>query len=285
MPTFETPTPISAHVDVPVGDVRIGAGDRDTTVVEVRPSDASSADDRRVPERTAVELRDGEIRVKAPRPPFLRPTAGGSIDVTIELPAGSNLHAIGAIADFDCSGPLGETRVKTGLGHARLDRADTVSVKTGVGDIGVAHVTGHAEVTTGSGEVRLRELDATAVVRNSNGDTWIGTARGDLRVKAANGSIAIDATHASVAAKSANGDVRLDDAVRGSVVLETHLGDVEVGVRQGTAAWLDLNASAGKVRNTLDAADGPGPSAKTVEVRARTSGGEILVRRTGAEAT
>jgi hypothetical protein len=35
----------------------------------------------------------------------------------------------------------------------------------------------------------------------------------------------------------------------------------------------------------LDAADRPGPSAKTVEVRARTSVGEILVRRTGVEAT
>ena len=139
--------------------------------------------------------------------------------------------------------------------------------------------TGHAEVTTGSGDVRLRELDGSAVIKNSNGDTWIGAAGGDLRVNAANGDIAVDLAHASVGAKSANGDVRLGEVVRGSVVLETKMGDLEVGVREGTAAWLDVNSRFGHVHNSLDAADAPEPSAETVEVRARTSVGEIVIRR------
>jgi hypothetical protein len=67
--------------------------------------------------------------------------------------------------------------------------------------------------------------------------------------------------------------------VRGSVVLETQIGDLEVGIRDGTAAWLDVSAKAGKVHNALDAADAPEPSAETVEVRARTSVGEIVIRR------
>ena len=75
---------------------------------------------------------------------------------------------------------------------------------------------------------------------------------------AANGSIAVDVAHASVVAKTANGDVRLGEVVRGSVVLETRVGDLEVGIREGTAAWLDVSASAGKVHNALEAADAPG---------------------------
>jgi DUF4097 and DUF4098 domain-containing protein YvlB len=127
--------------------------------------------------------------------------------------------------------------------------------------------------------VRLRELDSSAVIKNSNGDTWVGVAGGDLRLNAANGSIAVDLAQASVGAKSANGDVRLGEVVRGSVVLETKIGDLEVGIREGTAAWLDVNSRFGHVRNGLDAADGPEASAETVEVRARTSVGEVVVRR------
>jgi hypothetical protein len=40
-----------------------------------------------------------------------------------------------------------------------------------------------------------------------------------------------------------------------------------------------VNARAGKVHNTLDAADGPERSAETVEVRAHTSAGSVVIRR------
>ena len=79
--------------------------------------------------------------------------------------------------------------------------------------------------------------------------------------------------------KSSNGDVRLGDAVRGAAVLETKLGDVEIGIREGTAAWLDVRAAAGRVHNALDAAAAPEESADTVEVRARTAAGDVVIRR------
>jgi len=280
MPTFDTPEPITATIDVAVGDVRISAGDRTATFVDVRPSDASNGEEVKAAELTRVEYANGQLLVKAPKPrSWLSRSGGGSIDVTIELPAGSHVHGSGQSVDFRCDGRLGECRIKTGLGHIRLDRADTLNLKSGIGDIGVERATGHAEVTAGSGDVRLRELDAGAAIKNSNGDTWVGVAGGDVRLSAANGSIAIDVAHASVVAKSANGDVRLGEVVRGSVVLETQLGDLEVGIREGTAAWLDARATAGTVHNDLDAAATPEPSAETVEVRARTTVGEIAIRR------
>jgi DUF4097 and DUF4098 domain-containing protein YvlB len=280
MPTFDTPDPVSATIDVVAGDVRITAGDRGATSVTVDPTDASNDEDRRAAEQTRVEYASGHLLVKAPKlRSWLPRSSGGSIDVTIEVPAGSHVHGGAALADFTCDGPLGGCRIKTGIGQIRLDRADTLSLKTGIGDVTVDRATGHADITAGSGEVRVRELDSSAVIKNSNGDTWVGAASGELQVSAANGNIAVDLAQAGVVAKSANGDVRLGEAVRKTVVLETKLGDLEVGIREGTAAWLDVRAAAGKVHNALDAADAPEPSSETVEVRARTSGGDVVIRR------
>jgi Toastrack DUF4097 len=280
MPTFATPEPISATIDVPVGDVRISAGDGEATIIDVRPSDASSNEDLKVAQRTRVEYADEQLLVKAPKlRSWLPRSAGGSVDVTIELPAGSRLQGAGQLTDFRCEGRLGDCRIKTGIGQIQLDAADTPRLKTGIGDIGVDRATGHADVTVASGDVRVRELDGSAVIKNSNGDTWVGAAGGELRVNAANGSIAVEAANAGVVAKSTNGDVRLGEVVRGSVVLETRLGDLEVGVREGTAAWLDVRANAGRVHNALDAAEAPEPSAETVEVRARTTAGSVVIRR------
>jgi Putative adhesin len=280
MPTFDTPKPITATIDVVVGDVQIRADGGAHTTVDVRASDASNEEDVKAAEQTRVQYANGQLLVKAPKLRSWLPRGmGGSIDVTIELPAGSNLRGAGQSTDFRCDGSFGDCRIKTGLGRIQIEQADTLNLKSGIGDIAVEHATGHAEVSASSGDVRLRELDTSAVVKNSNGDTWIGAAGGDVRVSAANGSITVGTAEASVVAKSANGDVRLGDAVRGSVVLETSLGDLEVGIREGTAAWLDVRASAGKVHNSLDAVEAPEPSAETVEVRARTSAGNVVVRR------
>jgi hypothetical protein len=280
MPAFDTPGPLRATIEVPLGGVRISAGDRATTAVDVLPSDATNDDDRRAAELTRVEYANGHLVVKAPKPRVrLGRSSGGSVEVAVELPAGSRVQAFGQAADFDCDGALGDCRIVTGLGHIRLDSTAALNAQSGSGDIGVDRVTGSAEVKTGSGAVRIRELGGSAVIRNSNGDTWIGAAGGNLRLKAANGDVAVDVARASVVAKTANGDVRVGDVARGSVVLETHMGDVEVGIREGTAAWLDVNASAGRVHNALAAAEAPESSAEAVRVRARTSIGDIVIRR------
>ena len=80
MRTFETPEPISATIDVAVGDVRISAVDGSATTVDVQPTDASSDEDVKVAELTRVEYANGELRVKAPKLRSWSPrSAGGSI--------------------------------------------------------------------------------------------------------------------------------------------------------------------------------------------------------------
>jgi DUF4097 and DUF4098 domain-containing protein YvlB len=282
MPTFDTPEPISVTIDLIVGYARIIATDRSDTVVEVRPSDGSRESDVKAAERTRVEYSQGRLLVKAPKPRGLSNylgRGGESIDVTIELPAGSHVHGATAVGDFHCDGRLGECRFKTAVGHIQVDHSGTLHLNSASGDITVDRAVGHTEVTTGSGTVRIREIDGTAVIKNSNGDSWVGEVSGDLRLNAANGDISVDRAHATVGAKTANGNVRIGEVMRGSVVLATACGELEVGIRESTAAWLDVSSQFGSVHNSLDASDGPKSSEETVEVRARTSYGDIVIRR------
>lgn len=280
MPTFHTPEPITATVEVGVGDIRIEASERADTVVEVRPSDPDKRSDVIAAEQTRVEYADGRLLVRAPKGRQRAPwRGGGSIDVRIGLPVGSQVDGEGGVATLRCSGRIGECRFKTGVGDIQVDAAGPLELKSGAGDVTVGQVVGRAHVTMGTGALGIGGIDGTAVIRNRNGDTWIGEVGGDARVNAANGKISIDRALASVAAKTANGDVRLGEVARGAVVAQSALGAVEVGVRDGVAAWLDLDTKFGTVRNDLDHAERPNPGEEAVEVHARTSLGDITIRR------
>src|SRR5262249_58332800 len=132
MPTFDTPEPISADLDLVVGDARIAASDRSDTVVEVRPSDGSHEPDVRAAEQTRVEYTAGRLLVKAPRQRglglFSKP---GSIDVTIDLPAGSRVHGDASVGAVHGAGRLGGCRVKTAAGGIRLAGAGPPHPTTG----------------------------------------------------------------------------------------------------------------------------------------------------------
>ncbi|MBV8931920.1 MAG: DUF4097 family beta strand repeat protein, partial [Kutzneria sp.] len=118
-----------------------------------------------------------------------------------------------------------------------------------------------------------------ASIKNSNGNTDIDAVTGDARIRAANGDISLGSVAAGVDAKTANGSIRVGEAVRGSVVLETAMGDLDVGIAAGTAAWLEVNTGYGHVRNLLDEAEGPERSDESVKVRARTAYGDITIHR------
>jgi DUF4097 and DUF4098 domain-containing protein YvlB len=281
MPTYDTPHPITVTVDLGVGDLRIIASDRTDTTVEVRPSDPAKKADVTAAEQARIEYTSGRLVVQAPKSWRQWAPWGGheSVDVVISLPAGSQLRGEAGVATLHGTGRLGDCRFKTGVGEIRLDQAGTVVLTTGGGDISAAELAGHAEIKTGTGTVRIDSIDGSAVIRNSNGDTWIGEITGELRVNTANGDITADAASDSVSAKTANGSVRLGQVRRGQVLAQTGTGDLQVGIRDGVAAWLDLDTHFGHVHNGLDAAGPPSEGEDSVEVRARSSYGDITVRR------
>lgn len=300
MPTFATPEPISVMIDLAAAKVRINASDRTDTVVDVRPGDQFSETDRYAAEQVQVEYADGRLLVRAdkdrPAPPlgwggsidklveaprnWARSLLGwgGSVDLTIDLPAGSRVEA-NAAADFRCEGRLGEVKFAASYGDIRLEETGRLQLKTGSGDISVTRSVGHADITSSNGDIRIGEIDGTAVVRTSNGDLRLGSVTGELRLKTAYGDITVDRALAGVAAKTAYGSVRIGEVVSGAVVLETAGGRLELGIREGTAAWLDVSSQYGTVEVSLDDCAGPGQSDETVEVRAHTAYGDIVIHR------
>jgi hypothetical protein len=284
MPKFDTPEPISVAIALLVGDIRITASDRSDTVVLVSPTDPSKKSDVKAAEETRIEYSQGRLLIRAPKSWRQYTPFGGSesIDVAIELPAGSHVEGEAAVAELGCEGRLGECRFSTSAGSMRLDETGPLHLSTSAGSVTVERVRGRAEIAA-SGQVLIREIDGPAVIKNLNGVTWVGEVTGDLRCNAANGDINVDRALGAVAAKTANGAVRIGEVVRGAIELGTAYGELEVGIREGTAALLDIRSHYGRVLNSLTASEGPGPSDEKVEVRASTSFGDILIHRSSAQ--
>jgi DUF4097 and DUF4098 domain-containing protein YvlB len=277
MPSFDTPEPISATAHVEAGSIQFTAGDRLDTVVEVQPRDPKRDQDVRAAGQTEVTYTSGVLTVRTPKSNLFGRT--GTVDVTVELPTGSRIDTTGAWVQVLGEGRLGEVRVKTSSGDVRLDTTGPLQLTASHGSITVDRIEGMAEITTSSGSLRVGLVDGPAVLKNSHGTTTVGAATGELRVSGANGDIEIRRAEDSVTATTAHGTLRVGDVARGTVQLETSYGAIEVGVREGTAAWLDVSSGSGQVRNTLTASGTPQKTEDTVKVRARTRYGNIDVRR------
>jgi DUF4097 and DUF4098 domain-containing protein YvlB len=281
MTTFETPQPIAVVVDVSVrADIWIVAGNRTETVVNVQPRSATRALDARVAEQTTVDYSDGRLQIR------LRPlrryswfSDGGAVDITVEVPIGCSLELKSGMGDLRCEGEFSSAELKTEMGHVRIDHCADLRVHTGQGDVTVERVAGRAEIKTGSGKVHIRDIDGTATIKNGNGNTRIVDAAGELHVSAANGDVALERAGATTTIKASNGNISIGEVARGTLTLQTAAGSLAVGVREGSAAWLDLSTKYGRVRNGLDAASGPGETDAKVEIRARSAYGDITVRR------
>ncbi|MGI5268058.1 DUF4097 family beta strand repeat-containing protein [Nonomuraea sp. CA-218870] len=296
MPAYDTPEPVLVLIELPTANVRINAGDRADTVVEVRPSDETDETDVAAARRTEVEYADGRLLVRGDREPsaglsidaLVRSPAawartllhgqGGSVDVTVDLPAGSRLD-IRSAASLRCRGPLGEVEFVTSYGDIQVEQAGRLRLKSTYGDISVHRASGHAEITSTHGDIRVGEIDGTALIRNSHGEIRLREITGDLRLTAAHSDATVDRALAGVAAKTAYGSLRIGEMISGSVVLETTGGGLELGIREGSAAWLDVSSRYGTVDVALDPSDGPTESDHVVEVRAHTAHGDIAIHR------
>ncbi|MFF3561251.1 DUF4097 domain-containing protein [Streptomyces sp. NPDC002574] len=280
MPTFDTPAPISVIARVDAGSISFTAGDRPDTVVEVLPRDPERDKDVRAAEQAEVTFANGVLTVRTKQRYLVGPS--GLVDVTVDLPVGSRVDITGSWTQVLGEGRLGEVRVKNSSGDVRFDTTGPLELTASHGSITVDRIEGSAEIATSSGSLCIGTVDGPAVLKNSHGSTSVEAAIGDLRVRGAHGNVDIARAEGSVTATVAHGTLRVAEVARGTVSLENSYGAIEVGVREGTAAWLDVSSERGQVRNTLADAEPPAKAEETVEVRARTRWGNIDVRRARA---
>jgi hypothetical protein len=178
MPNFDTPAAISAVVNLPAGRVQFIAADRADTVIEVLPLDAANDRDVKVAEQTTVDYRDGVLRIQASaKNPFLG--APGSIEVTVQLPAGSRVEVKAASAEFRGVGRLGEVAFDGAHGSIKLDEAASARLTIAAGDVSVGRLNGPAQISTQKGDIRITEAVRGAVVLSTQaGNVEIGAAPG-----------------------------------------------------------------------------------------------------------
>jgi len=284
---FSTPSPIAVSLDLYVADVRIAVCDRIDTIVEVRPRDPKKSADVKAAENTRVAYDDAartlSIVSRKPLNRFVNFSSKlpESIDVLIQLPSDSDVRSEAGLGDFQADGVLGTVAVKTDFGAVRLAETGPLNVRNGVGEVSVEGVSGSAEVHPSSGNIRIGAVDGTADVSTGNGKVRVGVVTGAANVKASNGSVSVDRALSDITAVSSNGEVRIGEVVRGKVSATSKNGSVEVGVREGSAAWLELNTGVGRVYNELASSGAPEADEQVdkVDVHASTKLGDVTIRR------
>lgn len=273
MPTFITPGPIAATIEVGGAQVRVTASDRPDTVVEVRPlhTDSKSV---KVAEKTKVEFDRGQLSVKTT-------TAGdksGSIAIAIDLPAGSSVAAYLAYSNVQVVGPVGQCELHMASGRVEVDSMDALRASIASGDVVIGHIAGGATIDGSAFTMRIGEVNGTVGLSNSGGQTWIGHAAADLDLSSARSDFDIDRADGSVTAETASGAIRIGRMTSGRARLTNGSGNIEVGITEGAAASLDVNSERGAVHNLVSSAQAEA-SAATVSVFARTRHGDITIRR------
>lgn len=279
MTTFQTSGPINAEIAISAGDIILTAFDGSECTVTVEPRDPSKPSDQQAASSATIDLVNATLNVSTAKT-WRRFTSknDGAVIVTVTLPTGSSLSANTGFGGIRTQGELALTFARTGMGDVRLDRVGTLDARSGFGDI-CANATGDARVQTGTGLIRLGTVNGSARIKNANGVIEVAGCTKDLHVRTSSGDIAIGRARASVTAGSAAGDIRIAEVSSGSVGVRTGAGSIEIGIRPGAAAWLELNSKLGTVRNGLTVTAAPAEAESTVEVRARTGAGDITVER------
>lgn len=262
--SFPVTGPVDLWVRAAAGTVEISTADTDTATVELTAVDGVPPAVEAV-ERSTVEASRGGGRITV-EVPDKRIVIGRQprVAIRISVPPGSRVRTKTASADVTCVGTYGEVTAHTASGEVRL-----------------GEVTGPVEVHSASGAIQVTSA-AAVTVHTASGGIRIGRAAGDVGVHSASGDVAVGVAAASVEVRTASGDVTVDEASAGRISLSAASGDLRVGVRPGVTAKLDLVSHSGRVRSELPVDDDAPRDGAPLEIRARTTSGDLLVRSAGS---
>lgn len=179
MPTFVTPAPIAAVLDLPAGRVQLVAADRTDTTVDVRPADAAKSRDVKAAEQTTVTYADGVLRIHTPQAKNPYFGATGSVEITVGLPAGSRVEARAEASELRGVGRLGDVTFEGAYRRIELAEATSVHLTATDGDVEIGHLHGPARITTARGDIRIaRATHGTVELHTQSGNITVGAATG-----------------------------------------------------------------------------------------------------------
>jgi DUF4097 and DUF4098 domain-containing protein YvlB len=170
--------------------------------------------------------------------------------------------------------------VVTRAGNIRLGNTGPLEARSGSGDIVVGNVVGDATLATPAGHTEIASATGDVTINNGSSGPRIGAVEGDLRVRAGHGRIEAASVGGNVHARTAHGAVVIGVVNGPEIDLTTSHGDLEVGIPDGHAVWMDLDTKYGRVASEfVPAAEPPATAGPSVRVVGRTTYGDIRVRR------
>jgi len=277
MPSYETPGPIEVDIDLGVGYVEVIASDRADAVAEISPTKPGRSGDVSLAREATVSFEAGRLRVFVPRRLNLFGRSD-SVDVRVEVPTGSRAVIGTVYGSVRTRGVLGDCRITAKYGNVSADAVGDLVLDSPYGTIEIAEVAGRFDATVGHGQVRVGRVGGDARLRGSHGTIELGTSAGEVDV-ATSGALTIDRALGDVTARSAHGAIRIREVTGGSIRLENGYAEVEVGVPDGVAAWIDAASAHGAVRNELTPDPEAAATDRSVELRLRADWADVIIRR------
>ncbi|MCX4633194.1 MULTISPECIES: DUF4097 family beta strand repeat-containing protein [unclassified Streptomyces] len=179
MQKFDTPAPISTVLDIPAGHIRFIAADRDNTTVEILPANASKSRDVKAAEEITVTYTDGVLRIEAAPAKNRVLGSSGSVEVTVQLPAGSRVEAKAASAELRGVGRLGDVSFEGAQATVKIDEAASARLTLMSGDVSLGRLGGDAQISTKKGDLQITEaMRGTVTLRTEAGEITVVAARG-----------------------------------------------------------------------------------------------------------
>lgn len=266
---FETARPVRLVAEIGKGAVKVVATETAETVVEIS---GGGADEVR------VQQEGDEISVIGPRERDGFFGRDIHVEVTITLPAGSQIGVRTGSADVKLVGSVGATQVRSGSGDIEVDAATgSLQLETGSGDIRVENAREGLTASSGSGDVVVMSSGAAVQISTGSGDVRVGTTGGAAVLKTGSGDIKVDDAGADVVLRTGSGDVAIARARRGRMTIEGASGDAYVGVPAGVPVWTDISTVTGRIQSNLRGAGQSKEGSDHVEIRARLVNGDIVL--------
>ena len=258
---FPVSGPLDVRVNLDYGLVRITAGTSGMATVHAAPAIGSRMQDVEAAQNVRTSLTGDVLDVRGAASGWRRFVRPGAAEVAVQVPQGSRVTVTSSYAEVDVAGSVARCVVRSTGGDIRVAEATSAQLETKYGSVTVGRLAEGGSAESTHGTVRVRQSAGTISLAGSSADVELDRATGDLTLR------------------NTYGAVRVGELLSGTCTVRTSYGAVEVGIPTGTAAYLDLRSDHGRVRSELDRATEPRPDVERAVVRARTSYGEITIRR------
>ena len=273
---FTTPCPVDLTIKNLGGKVAINATDTGVTRISLNGSRA---------DETTVTQHDNAISVIAPNVGWLdsilirHVLRINRVDITIEVPSGSDLTLRLGGGDVTVTGRLGRVELRPGAGDIHLsEAAGETSVNLGAGNIAIDAISAPTTLVSGAGNIALGQISGETNLQLATGNVTIGRVAAPTSVKASLGDLKIDEVTSDLDIRTSFGNTKIKRMVSGRLEYNGAAGEVKIGIPAGTPTWTDLSCRAGTVRNSLAPVGQPLPGQDHVELRITSASGVIELR-------